>query len=270
MRLAASTLGYRHDTLNVALREIAGSGFTEIDIGAISSYCPHFDVMGANEAAATALEAEVADLGLKVMTLNTGEGKFGDPKSQDRGMEGMKKALVIAQRLGCYAITVPSGPEPQQLGETFSEVAGRAAPLFREVCDLAARMGIDIAVEIHKQALAYNTQTALDLAAKVDHPAFGFTLDPSHITHAGELTDRAARQLRGLVRHVHLRDAVGKVIMVVPGDGTVDFAAVAAALREIGYARACAIELEYEHARAATVTPDLWRAKALLSRSFQS
>jgi sugar phosphate isomerase/epimerase len=56
--------------------------------------------------------------------------------------------------------------------------------------------------------------------------------------------------------------------MVVPGDGTVDFTALASALSEIGYGRAAVIELEYEDARAAEVRPDLGRAKELLSRDF--
>jgi sugar phosphate isomerase/epimerase len=77
-----------------------------------------------------------------------------------------------------------------------------------------------------------------------------------------------ARTLGDLVKHVHLRDAMGKNILVVPGDGTVDFTALASALDEIGYRRAAVIELEYENARADDVRPDLRRAKELLSRDF--
>ena len=54
----------------------------------------------------------------------------------------------------------------------------------------------------------------------------------------------------------------------MPGDGTVDFTALACALREIGYRRAAVIELEYEDARADEVRPDLGRAKELLARDF--
>ena len=56
--------------------------------------------------------------------------------------------------------------------------------------------------------------------------------------------------------------------MVVPGDGEVDFADLAAALAEIGYDRAAVIELEYADARAPEVRPDLARVKALLGQHF--
>ena len=59
--------------------------------------------------------------------------------------------------------------------------------------------------------------------ALVDHPQVGVALDPSHATHAGEDVAEIARKLGDRVKHVHLRDAVGKNILVVPGDGTVDF-----------------------------------------------
>ena len=73
--------------------------------------------------------------------------------------------------------------------------------------------------------------------ALVDHPAVGVALDPSHATYAGEDVAQIARALCGLVKHVHLRDAIGHNIRVVPGDGMVDFTALACALSEIGYGR---------------------------------
>jgi sugar phosphate isomerase/epimerase len=109
---------------------------------------------------------------------------------------------------------------------------------------------------------------AADLMALVDHPAVGVAIDPSHATYAGENVADIARSLGALVKHVHLRDARGKDIMVVPGDGEVDFHELARALDEIGYARAAVIELEYADARAPEVRPDLTRAKTLLSQDF--
>jgi sugar phosphate isomerase/epimerase len=77
-----------------------------------------------------------------------------------------------------------------------------------------------------------------------------------------------ARRLGDLVRHVHLRDAVGTNILVVPGDGEVDFPGFARALSEIGYGRVAAIELEYEHATAGTVRDDLARARPVIDEAF--
>jgi sugar phosphate isomerase/epimerase len=267
MRLGASTLGFRHDSMDVALDAIASAGFVHVDLAVISSYCPQFDVMNGTSAEIVALGEKLAAKGLKPVTLNAGEGMFGDQSSEARALEGALKALAMAKALGCYAITVQSGPEASA-EVSWDRIADRVTPQFATLCDQAAALGLDVAVEIHKEMLVYNTETALDLADRVNHPAFGYTVDPSHLTHAGEKTEMAVRHLGALVRHVHLRDARGKDIMVVPGDGQVDFAAVARALREIGYARTCTLELEYEHARAPQVIPDLDRARDLLRHHY--
>jgi sugar phosphate isomerase/epimerase len=267
MRLGASTLGFRHDTMDMALKAISAAGFVYVDLAVISSYCPQFDVMNGNEAEIAALGHKLVGLGLTPVTLNAGEGLLGDPATEARAIDGANKALAMAKALGCYAVTLQSGPEPDAT-RSWETIAKRVTPQFAALCDRAADLGLDIAVEIHKDLLVFNTETALDLADRVNHPAFGYTVDPSHMTHAGERTETAIHHLGALVRHVHLRDAVGTDIMVVPGDGEVDFAAIATALRKIGYARTCTLELEYEHARAPEVIPDLVRARDLLQQFY--
>lgn len=190
IHLGASTLGFRHDPLDVALDEIAAQGFHLIDIAMYPSYCPHFHALAA------------------------------------------------------------SADDKRALG------------------DDAANLGLELTLELHKSMLMARQRGAPDLMALVDHPAVGVALDPSHVTYAGENVATIARALDSLVKHVHLRDARGQDIMVVPGDGEVDFAALAAALGEIGYDRAAVIELQYAAARAPDVRPDLARAKALLSEHF--
>lgn len=264
MKLAASTLGFRHDDLTTALEAIAATGFDTIDIGAYSSYCPHYDILGTSADDWEGLADLLDSYSLKVATINAGEGLLGDPNSEARAIEGYQKTLQLAERLGCYAITIQSGIDPVTTGDSWDAVADVVAPKFRALCDDAASRGIDIAVEIHKQLLVPGTESALALADKVDHAAFGYTLDPSHLGYAGEDPSEAAKALGGLIRHVHLRDAVGKNILMVPGDGDVDFSSLLKVLEAQGYDRCCTIELEYELARAPEVTRDLERAKALV------
>ena len=90
-----------------------------------------------------------------------------------------------------------------------------------------------------------------------DHPAVGVALDPSHAPTAAKTwhRSRASRVIWSSTSTCAI--AIGKNILVVPGDGTVDFTALAFALREIGYGRAAVIELEYEDATAAAVRPNL-------------
>ena len=159
-----------------------------------------------------------------------------------------------------------SGVEPAP-GE-WQEIARAVAQDVRDLGDFAADLGLDVTLELHKTMLMANSQQALDLMELIHHPHVGVALDPSHITYAGEKADVVARQLGRHVKHVHLRDGIGQNILVVPGDGVVDFAALAQALRVIGYDRAAIIELEYEYARADQVRDDLARARSVIKPAF--
>jgi sugar phosphate isomerase/epimerase len=264
--LGCSTLGFRRDPLDVALSEIASQGFHLIDIAMYPSYCPHFNPQTATAAETSALEALLNKHGLTVATINASDGLLGNPSQREQALTYARACLELAHRLGAYGVTMQSGVEPPS-GQ-WLEVARIVAPDVQALGDAAAELGLELTLELHKSMLMATGQEATDLMALVDHPTVGVALDPSHATYAGEDVAEIARKLDGLVKHVHLRDAIGQDILVVPGDGTVDFTALADALREIGYRRAAIIELEYEDATAEEVRPDLGRAKVLLTKDF--
>ncbi|MGH2617324.1 MAG: sugar phosphate isomerase/epimerase family protein [Thermomicrobiales bacterium] len=264
--LGCSTLGFRRDQLDVALAEIAAQGFTLVDLAMYPSYCPHFNPLTASAAEKAALRDQLAGHGMRVATLNATDGLLGIPAQREYALDYARASLRLAQEVGAYGLTMQSGIEPAR-GE-WLDVARGVANDLRTIGDLAADLGLELTLELHKSMLMATGQEAVALMALVDHPAVGVAIDPSHATYAGEDMAQIARALGPLVKHVHLRDGRGKDIMIVPGDGDVDFGDLAAALSEIGYDRAAAIELEYDDARAPEVRPDLARAKALLSRYF--
>lgn len=263
--LGCSTLGFRFDPLEVALVEIAEQGFRVIDLVMYPSYCPHFNSLTATDDERMALRRRLDELGLKVATINATDGLLGRPDDRERAMAYARASLRLARELGAYGVTMQSGVEPGP--GKWSTVAQTAAADLRELGALAQELGLELTLELHKTMLMATTREALDLMALVDHPSVGVALDPSHLTYAGEDAATAARQLGPHVKHVHLRDGIGENIMVVPGDGTVDFTELARALREIGYKRAVVIELEYERAKSAVVRTDLARAKACIERA---
>lgn len=264
--LGASTLGYRFDSLDVALREIAGQRFDLVDIAMIPGYCPHFNPVTASPNEQAALQERLEDLGLRVATLNVSNGLFGNPAARDGQMAFVRASLRLAQRLGAYGVTTQSGVEPPP--GRWQEVADMIVPDVRTLGDEARDLGLELTLELHKSMVMATGQEAVDLMALIDHPQVGVAIDPSHATYAGENVADIARALGSRVKHVHLRDAVGKDIMVVPGDGTVDFTELGRALREIDYDRATVIELEYADAQAPAVSPDLARAKSFLQDAF--
>jgi sugar phosphate isomerase/epimerase len=266
IELGCSTLGFRFDPLEVALAEIKDQGFRRVDIAMYPSYCPHFNPATSTEAEQDALCAMVADLGRSVATINATDGLLGIPADRQRAIEYARACLRMAKKLGAYGVTMQSGVEPSP--GKWLDVAKTIAPDLRELGGYAANLGLELTLELHKSMVMATSREALDLMALVDHPQVGVALDPSHVVYAGEEPAAVARRLGSHVKHVHLRDAIGKNILVVPGDGTVDFSALARVLTEIGYRRTAVIELEYEHARAPEVRPDLARATALLERCF--
>ncbi|MCD6028890.1 MAG: xylose isomerase [Thermomicrobiales bacterium] len=266
IEIGCSTLGFRFDSLDTALTEIQAQGFRRLDVVMVPSYCPHFDVLGSSENEQVELQEKLSSMGFALSTLNTGDGRLGDPARRQGAIDHARASLRLGQKLGVYAITIQSGVETPP--HAWLDVARGVAADIRELAVEAESLGLDLTVELHKEALMATGQQALDLMELIDHPAAGVALDPSHATHAGENPADVARRLGDLVRHVHLRDAVGTNILVVPGDGEVDFPGFARALSEIGYGRVAAIELEYEHATAGTVRDDLARARPVIDEAF--
>lgn len=264
--LGCSTLGFRHDPLEVALAEIAAQGFYLVDLAMYPSYCPHFNPLTATPDEKGALQGKLAEHGMAVATLNATDGLLGVPDQREQALAFARASLRLARELGAYGVTMQSGVEPAP--GAWRDMAQSVAEDLRALGDVAADLGLELTLELHKSMLMATGQEASELMTLIDHPAVGVALDPSHATYAGENVAEIARALGPLVKHVHLRDARGQDIMVVPGDGEVDFAQLAAALAEIGYGRAAVIELEYADARAPQVRPDLARAKGLLSEHF--
>ena len=252
--------------LDIALSEIAEQAFHLIGFAMYPDYCPHFNPQTATTAATSALETLLNKHGLTVATINATDGLLGNPSQREQALTYALACLDLAHRLGAYGVTMQSGVEPPS-GQWF-EVARTVTPDLQTLGGAAADLGLELTLELHKSMLMATGKEAADLLALVDHPAVGVALDPSHATYAGEDVTEIARKLGGLVKHVHLRDAIGQNIPVVPGDGTVDFTALADALREIGYRRAAVIELEYEDAAVEEVHSDLARAKEQLTRDF--
>lgn len=266
IEIGCSTLGFRFDSLDTALAEIEAQGFRRLDLVMVPSYCPHFDVLASSAQEQDALQEKLVQMGFVLSTLNTGDGRFGDPARQQYAIDHARASLKLGQKLGAYAITIQSGVETRS--DSWLEIARGVAAAMRELAVEAESLGLDLTVELHKEALMATGQQALDLMALIDHPAVGVALDPSHVTHSGENPADVARLLGDLVRHVHLRDARGTDILVVPGDGDVDFRGFARALSDIGYDRVAVIELEYAQATAETVRVDLARARPVIAEAF--
>jgi sugar phosphate isomerase/epimerase len=232
MRVAASTLAFSRQPLEVALREIAALGFQFVDIGAIEGWAHLMPSAMAENSEGVAEEVRhlCERYGVTPVAFNAGLGTK-EPAEERRRLTALCR---VAQRLRVPVITLGASPKGTPLDDEIAR--------WKRLTPIAAEHGITIAVETHFGQVTEDPKAAQALVERVD--GLRLTLDPSHFVIQG-LTLDDFRPLLPSVAHVHLRDAGrngwAEVQMPV-GAGVVDFRALLAALREVGYDGALSCE----------------------------
>lgn len=135
----------------------------------------------------------------------------------------------------------------------------------KRLAELAAARKVHLAFEPEPGMFIDTMEKFEELHSRVDHPAFGLTLDVGHLVCNGELPVSAhIKKWKHVLWNVHIEDMKpGVHDHLMFGDGTVDFKDVFAALREVRYANGVYVELS-RHSHDAVNTAR--KAKAFLDR----
>lgn len=235
--VAASSLTFSRLPLAEALSALAALGFSSVELAAHAGWAHLSPVDLAADEAGVGREvaSAVGAAGLRVVALNAGL-----PGAEVGRQAAWVGALArLAASLGARVLTVPAAPPPR---EAVLASAGAEVARLEALVAAAAAAGVRLAVECHMGALTEEPATAAALCRAV--PGLGLTLDPSHYW-AGSAQGRGWQAVLPHVCHVHLRDAgLGgwAEIQMALGQGRVDFPAVIAALRGVGYRGAYAEE----------------------------
>ncbi len=141
---------------------------------------------------------------------------------------------------------------------------GRKLTQFAEYC---AEQGVPLSFH-HHMATAIETEDDVDRLMNFSGEAVGLLFDTGHITFAGGDPLRMGRRHGARINHVHAKDirkdvlrgidpnkdsfldAVLAGIFTVPGDGMIDFRAVAELLAEIRYEGWIVVEAEQDPKKA--------------------
>ncbi len=178
------------------------------------------------------------------------------------GLAADSVRAVAALDLGGQPAPAPvnlfSGPAPwdpaaPRLGRDLTE--GQAWDMVRAAFDvlvpLAEETGVDLAVEGVFGHLVHDYYTTLELLRHYDSPRLGINFDPSHGILVGNDIPWAVRQWGSRIRHIHVKDAVGRpgmfgetFIFPLLGEGQVPWAGFLAALDDIGYRGYLSVEFE--------------------------
>ena len=207
-----------------------------------------------------------------------------DGRLLELGLEAEWRAvqahLTLLREMGCRHI-VYADTSRRSYGDHFAPISRRPTlalgewPRYgRELTALAERMR-DVGVTM---AFHHHMGTFVETAPEVDHlmaatgPAVGLLFDSGHSAFAGD--DPVALVRRHAVRivHVHCKDtrqavlddarrrdgsfmqAVLDGVFTVPGDGSVDFHSILAALKEAGYGGWLVVEAEQDPNKAHPLT----------------
>lgn len=197
-----------------------------------------------------------------------------DAAKREADLRRVEKHLALAARLGCRNVVLHPG-STGNAAET-AELA-RTRRLNREslrrLGDAAGGLGLRIGLEnlMDQKPLQYARRygsTAgeiLELLADAAHPALGITLDTSHANVMGLNVAQVVRDFGAKLIATHISDNDGSGDQhLIPGYGKLDWTAIIAAFREIGYAGI--FNLEIPGARHAN--PEICRFKARQAREM--
>jgi sugar phosphate isomerase/epimerase len=125
----------------------------------------------------------------------------------------------------------------------------QAYRLFHEGLDqvlpLAQELGVKVLIEPEPGLLMENSRQIRTFISHLHCDAAGVNFDIGHFYCAGENPAAAFENLRAWVGHVHIEDIAPSRVHnhLIPGLGAIDFAAVLAAMKRLGYQGHISLEL---------------------------
>lgn len=159
-----------------------------------------------------------------------------DPAKHGEFLEGLKRSIEIAQRLGAPVLIAQAGADLP--GRSRSEQRTALTECLRKAADILAGSNVVLAVEPlntlvdHVGYFLPSTEEGLDIIDDVGRPEVRILYD---IYHSAVMDEQIAKVLQGRldrVAHVHLADMPGRH---EPGTGRLDWQARVGWLEENGY-----------------------------------
>ncbi len=259
MKLAFSTNAYTRFGLIEALEGIRAAGFAGVEILAD---VPHAYPLQMTDELTADVCRTLESTGLAVSNINCncsfgywkdapGEPYFEPslisptPRHRADRTAMILRTLQFAKDVGAANVSITSG---RMLGGMPPVAAARQfGESIRPILDRAEALGIDLGIECEPGLFLEYVAELREWIDRLGHPRFGANLDVGHSQVIGESIPEVVRLLRGRIWNLHVEDIPGrKHYHMIPGEGTLDWAGLGGALKEIGYDRFLTVEL-YTH-----------------------
>lgn len=168
---------------------------------------------------------------------------FGEPAVRDQMAAYLRDVMHLANVLGAGPLVFGS-PKNRIKGElSEAEAMNLAAEFFASLAPVAAQENVILCIEPNPPQYGCDfIQTSahgLELVKRINHPHVRLHLDAAIMTMTGEDVEPALESAADYLAHFHASEPQLGVV----GEGTVDHARFAAALRRIGYTGWVAIEM---------------------------
>jgi sugar phosphate isomerase/epimerase len=194
IKLGVNSVLFQGHDLATAMQHIAWAGYDGIELSAIKGMCEHLDLENwkaqADTIKALAAEHHLALLSMEVASLD-----------EDR----LTKAFEAGQAIGVPIVNIGPGGKAD-VEEDFK----RQTDLIVKMAAKAAKYNVTLCCKAHVGGSIYNTPTTLRAMEKIQSPAFGVDMDPSHIFRANEDPAQALPAVISRVKHIHIRDCKGR------------------------------------------------------------
>jgi sugar phosphate isomerase/epimerase len=259
MKLAFSTNAYTNYSLTQAFEGIKKAGFNAVEILAD---VPHAYPVQMDDALTSSVVRDLDRLKLSVSNINC-NCSFGywkdappepyfepslispNPKHRADRIAMIQRTLQFARDIGARNISITSG---RMLGGMPPERAARQfVESIKPVLDRADTMGVDLGIECEPGLFLEYVAELREWINRLNHPRLGANLDIGHSQVIGETIPYEVEMLRGRIWNMHVEDIPGrKHYHMIPGEGTLDWQSLKAALERISYDRYLTVEL-YTH-----------------------
>jgi sugar phosphate isomerase/epimerase len=256
MKLAFSSNAYLHFSIENTIEKIASLGYSGIEVLAD---VPHAWPAGLLEERKDSIRRSLEKHRLTISNVNAfmmnavadprqpyWHPGWTDPDPHYRAIrrEHTKRALRLAAELGAPRITTEPGGQLAE-GQTWQEAADIFYEELMPCVAVAEECQVELLIEPEPELLVERFDQYLEFAGRIDSPAVGLNFDIGHAYCVGEdPQDWVARMARH-TRHYHFEDIASTRVHkhLIPGTGSIDFAATLRAIAKTGYDGWITVEL---------------------------